>query len=72
MALFVPSDPRCPQCKNSGKCVECDGTGVNTHLNEDESKCGNCAGTGNCPACNGRGGAFSPPSEVEELGIEKP
>lgn len=70
-ALLFPSDPRCPQCKDDGECVACDGTGVNTHLNQDEPKCLNCMGTGKCPACKGNGRAFAPPSEVLDLGLDK-
>jgi N-methylhydantoinase B/oxoprolinase/acetone carboxylase alpha subunit len=35
-ALLFPSDLRCSQCGGDGKCVECDGTGVNAHLNETD------------------------------------
>jgi hypothetical protein len=70
-ALLFSSDPRCPQCKDDGKCSECNGTGVNARLNEDDPKCRNCRGTGKCPACEGRGRAFTPPSEVEHLGLDK-
>jgi len=68
-ALYV-GDPRCPQCKDDGKCVECDGTGVNIHLNEDERKCKTCEGTGACSACNGAGRFLSPPTPLSP-GLEK-
>ena len=42
----IPINPFCEQCKGNGKCVKCDGTGVNTHLNETEPKRLNCSGTG--------------------------
>jgi len=70
-ALLFASDPRCPQCKDSGKCIECDGTGINTHLNENEPKCKNCSGTGECPSCDGEGRFLTPPSEVQNLGVNK-
>ena len=52
--LFAPRDPRCPECKDNGKCAECNGTGINVHINETEPKCRNCSGTGVCPMCEGR------------------
>jgi len=54
-ALLFPSDPRCSQCKGDGKCIECDGTGTNRHLNEADPKCRNCSGKGVCPSCKGTG-----------------
>src|SRR5579863_9877251 len=46
--------------KGSGRCVECNGSGVNPHLNQDEAKCRNCKGTGICPTCNGTGQLTNP------------
>ena len=46
---------RCSACEGGGKCAECDGTGINVHLNEAEPKCRNCSGTGTCPTCRGTG-----------------
>ena len=59
-AGFLLKDPRCSQCKDSGKCPQCDGTGINRHFNETEPKCRSCSGTGVCPECNGVGGFFRP------------
>jgi hypothetical protein len=45
----------CASCRGNAKCAECDGTGVNTHLNEDEPKSPGCSGTGVCRSCDGTG-----------------
>jgi hypothetical protein len=45
----------CSDCRVSGECGPCFGTGVNTHLNSDEPKCPNGKGTGVCPECGGSG-----------------
>ena len=45
----------CYVCGGDGKCKECFGSGVNTHLNSDQPRCPNCGGTGTCPQCGGTG-----------------
>jgi hypothetical protein len=44
---------QCECCEGSGKCVECDGTGINPHLNSTTPKCPNCRGSAICPNCKG-------------------
>lgn len=57
---------KCRDCRGSGKCSVCHGTGswkrVDPHpsgslVNPDtgEVKCGACLGKGYCPRCNGSG-----------------
>jgi hypothetical protein len=59
----------CSSCLGDGKCAQCDGTGVNAHINEEEPKCRNCSGTGVCPVCNGTGGAILHQPEILDLGL---
>ena len=47
--------PRCSDCHGSGRCLECEGTGVNLHLNQPEPNCRGCHGTGKCSSCLGTG-----------------
>ena len=54
----------CTTCGGDGKCIACDGTGTNTHLNEEEPKCRNCSGTGVCPTCNGTGLWYVRPPDI--------
>jgi len=41
----------CPQCKGSGQCRKCEGTGAVGQDNE----CPDCKGSGKCPTCHGTG-----------------
>ena len=60
----------CPYCKGDGKCVDCSGTGVNTHVNEDDPKCASCAGSGICPNCAGSGTGYqASDGDTIELGL---
>ena len=61
----------CVDCRGDGKCPECDGTGVNTHLNEAEPKCSRCSGTGKCLACGGTGRWYVRPPEIQDPGFNK-
>ena len=61
----------CVFCHGDGKCSECSGTGVNTHLNETEPKCQNCAGTGVCPNCQGAGRASLHSPDMVDLELDK-
>lgn len=45
----------CAFCSGSGKCEECNGTGINPHLNSSDASCPHCSGSGKCPECNGAG-----------------
>ena len=65
---ILVKDPRCPECKDDGKCVQCNGTGINIHINEAEPKCSNCAGTGICPTCECR---WSEKPKDAETGVAK-
>lgn len=44
---------RCPTCKGTGKCQNCDGTGVITV--NFPVVCERCKGTGECKTCRGTG-----------------
>jgi len=59
----------CTSCFGDGRCAQCDGSGINTHLNENDPKCRNCSGTGVCPACNGTGAWMAHPPEIIDLGL---
>jgi hypothetical protein len=59
----------CGACQGDGKCLGCNGTGTNTHLNEDEPKCRNCSGSGVCSTCQGTGLAFVRPPEILDPGF---
>jgi hypothetical protein len=61
----------CVDCSGNGRCAECSGTGINTHLNQDEPKCPKCSGTGVCATCNGSGRAYLPGPEILDLGLDK-
>ena len=61
----------CVDCNGNGKCAGCDGTGVNTHLNEAEPKCRECSGTGICPTCHGAGRTYLVPPPIQDLGLNK-
>jgi hypothetical protein len=65
------SSGACSACHGSKKCVECDGTGINPHLNESEPKCQACSGTGVCSMCNGTGFARAPQPEIFDPGFNK-
>ena len=68
---MTPVVPRnfCVDCEGNGKCSECSGTGVNTHLNELEPNCRKCKGTGLCPECRGTGRWYVPPPEIQDLAL---
>ncbi len=59
----------CVYCLGDGKCSECNGTGVNMHLNDDEPKCRSCGGTGICPNCGGSGSSYCSPAVIQDLGL---
>ena len=61
----------CIACHGTGKCADCDGTGINLHLNESEPKCERCTGTGTCSDCQGTGRAFPVLPEIQDLGLDK-
>jgi len=63
----VPPTNVCAECHGDKNCSKCNGTGINTHLNEDEPKCRNCSGTGVCPTCEGTGRAFAIGPEILDL-----
>lgn len=48
----------CVFCGGSGKCEECNGTGINPHVSSVEGACPHCSGSGKCPECSGS--ALSP------------
>jgi hypothetical protein len=66
---MIGSRNTCTSCFGNGRCATCDGSGINPHLNEDQSKCRNCSGTGVCPVCNGSGAWMVPPPEIIDLGL---
>ena len=70
-AHVIPGPRLCHTCQGNGKCAECDGTGVNVHLNEDEPKCRNCSGTGTCPNCQGTGRVLVHLTGMMEMGLDK-
>jgi hypothetical protein len=45
----------CVFCDGSGKCEECNGTGVNPHMRSSDAACPHCSGNGKCPECSGSG-----------------
>lgn len=49
----------CPDCNGvfvkDGKCVECQGSGRNIHLNATNANCRVCSGSGLCIRCSGTG-----------------
>jgi hypothetical protein len=61
----------CAACAGSGKCTQCDGTGINTHLNESEPKCSGCSGDGLCLECHGTGRWYVRPPDVFDPGFSK-
>jgi hypothetical protein len=61
----------CATCHGSKKCTECDGTGINTHVNESEPNCRICSGTGVCSVCDGTGFARVPVPEIFDPGFNK-
>jgi len=67
---MTPRDA-CVDCRGDGKCSECNGTGINVHLNHDEAKCRHCSGTGICPKCGGSGRGVVLPLEILDLGLNK-
>ena len=54
-------DDTCWHCNGTGRCSNCDGTGViegdyNYRTKSyDEETCSDCGGSGNCSACGGSG-----------------
>ncbi|MGA9643038.1 MAG: hypothetical protein WBQ72_16695 [Terriglobales bacterium] len=64
---MIGSRNRCTACFGDGKCAQCDGSGINVHLNEEQAKCRSCSGTGVCPTCNGTGAWMVPPPEIIDL-----
>ena len=71
MTMMKGSRNTCTACFGNGRCAQCDGSGINVHLNEDQPKCRNCSGTGVCPTCNGTGAWMVPPPEIIDLGLDK-
>jgi hypothetical protein len=61
----------CVDCLGDGKCSECNGTGVNTHVNEDELKCRKCTGTGVCLTCDGSDKGYVLEPKMQDLGLDK-
>lgn len=49
-----PGVDGCPECKGSGDCMACDGTGRDGGRLSPED-CDWCGGTGVCVGCNGSG-----------------
>ena len=45
----------CLFCHGSGKCEECNGTGINPHLSSSDNTCPHCSASGKCPECSGSG-----------------
>ena len=45
----------CLFCDGSGKCEECNGTGINPHLSSSDAACPHCSACGKCPECEGSG-----------------
>lgn len=52
-------------------CPKCDGSGINTHLNESEPKCSNCSGSGVRPTCKGSGRWYIRPPDIFDPEINK-
>jgi hypothetical protein len=67
----MPSGVACPYCHGGGKCAECNGTGINIHVNEDEPKCRNCRGLGTCPNCKGSGMASVDGPAILDIGLDR-
>ncbi|MDD5276760.1 MAG: hypothetical protein PHR16_11860 [Methylovulum sp.] len=42
----------CDNCNGIGQCPMCNGTGIDSELDE---RCGCCFGSGECPECGGAG-----------------
>ena len=45
----------CLFCNGSGKCEECNGTGINPHVSSSDASCPHCSGSRKCPECDGSG-----------------
>ena len=61
----------CIACHGTGKCADCDGSGINTHWNQREPKCRSCAGSGTCSDCQGTGRYYQLPPTIQDLGLDK-
>jgi hypothetical protein len=44
---------RCTDCRGSGRCEQCYGSGANLHLNEPDPTCASCHGMRICQTCEG-------------------
>lgn len=70
----MPGNPDCPTCRESserGRCHDCDGSGVNVHVNAPDPKCPECGGTGICPVCQGSGLRYNSPVKILDLGLNR-
>ena len=45
----------CPDCKGSGQCENCYGSGTNLHFNDSDPTCRTCRGVRYCQTCAGNG-----------------
>jgi hypothetical protein len=53
----MPGFGDCKFCEGSGKCEECNSSGIDPHLNYPDTRCPHCEATGLCPECCGTGTA---------------
>lgn len=51
----APTSYPCGVCAQTGRCLQCNGTGVSVHASGIMARCGYCGATGVCPTCHGRG-----------------